>query len=67
MRELSSVELELVEGGNPVAVGALVLAGIAVVGGIGLMAYCVYNDCSGSLEVSSNGIKAEVTCPPKTN
>lgn len=67
MRELSHVELEMVEGGNPVIVAGVVIAGALVVGGLALVAYGVSEGCSGSIEVSSEAIKIEVTCPPKTN
>jgi hypothetical protein len=63
MRELSTVELEQVEGGNPVVVAVAVVGVVAVVGGIGLLAYAVHERCSGSMEVSDKGIKMEVTCP----
>ncbi|MBP6595889.1 MAG: hypothetical protein KA187_00215 [Arenimonas sp.] len=63
MRELSLVELEQVGGGNPLLVGVVVVGAVAVVGGIGLLAYAVHERCSGSLEVSDEGIKIEVTCP----
>jgi hypothetical protein len=67
MRELSHVELEMVEGGNPVAVGVMIGAGVIALAGLAVVAYGVYNNCSGSMEISSDGIKVEVTCPPKTN
>ena len=67
MRELSHVELEMVEGGNPVAVGVLVGAGVIALAGLAVVAYAVSKDCSGSMEINSEGIKVEVTCPPKTN
>ncbi len=63
MRELSNVELEQVEGGNPLVVGVVVVGALALVGGIGLLAYAVHEKCSGSLEISETGIKIEVTCP----
>ena len=63
MRELSMVELEQVEGGNPLLVGALVVGGVVAVGGLALIAYGVSQGCSGSLEISEEGIKVEVTCP----
>ena len=62
MRELSLVEMEQVEGGNPVLIDGAVIVGLAVVGGIALLAYAVYNDCDGSLEISDEGIKIEVSC-----
>lgn len=62
MRELSLVEMEQVEGGNPVLIAGAVIIGVAVVGGIALLAYAVYNDCDGSLEISDDGIKIEVNC-----
>lgn len=62
MRELSLVEMELVEGGNPLLIAGAVIVGAAVVGGIALLAYAVYNDCDGSLEISEEGIKIEVSC-----
>ena len=67
MRELSHVELEMVEGGNPVAVAAVAIAGALLIGGLVVVAYGVSQGCSGSVEVSSEAIKVEVTCPPKTN
>lgn len=63
MRELSLVEMELVEGGNPLLIAGAVIVGAAVVGGIALLAYAVHNNCSGSLNVNSEGIAIEVTCP----
>ena len=67
MRELSHVELEMVGGGNPVAVAAVAIAGALLIGGLVVVAYGVSQGCSGSVEVSSEAIKVEVTCPPKTN
>lgn len=67
MRELSHVELEMVEGGNPIAVGVLVGAGVIALAGLAVVAYGISEGCSGSMEVSAEGIKVEVTCPPKTN
>lgn len=63
MRELSLMEMELVEGGNPLLIAGAVIVGAAVVGGIALLAYAVHNNCSGSLSVGNDGIKIEVTCP----
>ena len=62
MRELSLVEMELVEGGNPLLIAGAVIVGAAVVGGIALLAYAVYNDCDGSLSISEEGIEIEVSC-----
>lgn len=62
MRELTRVEMELVEGGNPLLIAGAVIAGVAVVGGIALLAYAVSQECDGSLEVSGDGIKIEVSC-----
>ncbi|TNJ35531.1 hypothetical protein [Arenimonas terrae] len=67
MRELSHVELEMVEGGNPVVVAGLVIGGALLIGGLVVVAYGVSQGCSGSVEVSKEAIKVEVTCPPKTN
>ena len=64
MRELSNVELELVEGGNPILIGMLAVGGVVAIGGLGLIAYGISQGCSGSMEVSTEGIKIEVTCPP---
>lgn len=66
MRELSAFELEQVAGGNPVVVAVVAVGAVAVVGGIGLLAYAVHEKCSGSLEVSDQGIKMEVTCSGAT-
>jgi membrane fusion protein len=66
MRELTMVELEMVEGGNPLLVGALIGAGIIAVGGLALLAYAVHEGCSGSLSISADSIDIEVTCPPPT-
>jgi hypothetical protein len=65
MRELTHVELEMVEGGNPVVVAGVVIAGALVIGGLVVLAYGISEGCSGSLEVSSEAVKIEVTCPPK--
>ena len=67
MRELSHVELEMVEGGNPLVVGAVIGAGVIALGSLALIAYGVSEGCSGKMEISEKGIKVEVTCPPKTN
>ncbi len=61
MRELIDVELQAVEGGNP-AVIVPVAVGVVVLAGIGLLAYAVYNDCSGSVSLTDEGLKIEVNC-----
>ena len=63
MRELTAFELEQVEGGNPLLIGVAIGAGVVALAGVALLAYAVYNDCSGSMEISQEGIKIEVTCP----
>jgi lactobin A/cerein 7B family class IIb bacteriocin len=63
MRELNMVELEQVDGGVAPLVVLAVGAGVIGLGGLGLVAYGVSKGCSGSLEISSEGIKVEVTCP----
>lgn len=63
MRELTMVELEQVEGGNPLLVGALIGAGIVAVGSLALLAYAVSEGCSGSLTISADSIEVEVSCP----
>ena len=64
MRELTMVELEQVEGGNPVVIGAIVGAGVIALAGIAVVAYGVSEGCSGSVTISTEEIKIEVTCPP---
>ena len=66
MRELTMVELEQVEGGNPVLIGALVGAGVVALAGIAVVAYGVSEGCSGSVTISAEEIKIEVNCPPPT-
>jgi lactobin A/cerein 7B family class IIb bacteriocin len=63
MRELSIVELEQVDGGVAPLVVLAIGAGVIGLGGLGVLAYGVSKGCSGSLEISSEGIKVEVTCP----
>lgn len=65
MRELSMVELEQVDGGVAPVVAAAVVVGVIAIGGLGLLAYAVSRDCSGSLEISGEGVKIEVECPGK--
>lgn len=65
MRELSMVELEQVDGAGAPLVAIIVVVGVVAVGGLGLVAYGVSRDCSGSVEISDKGIKVEVTCPGK--
>lgn len=66
MRELSMVEIEQVDGGVAPLVVLGIAAGVVAVGGLGLIAYGVSKGCSGSLEISSEGIKIEVSCPTGT-
>ncbi|KFN51298.1 class IIb bacteriocin, lactobin A/cerein 7B family [Arenimonas composti] len=60
MRELTQMELEMVEGGNaalvPVIIGIIVLAGVAVA------AYAVANECDVSFEVGVDGMSFEIDC-----
>jgi hypothetical protein len=64
MRELTQTELGMVEGGNPAAVVVVpVVIGVVVLAGLALLAYAVHENCSGSLEISDEGLKVEVTCP----
>jgi lactobin A/cerein 7B family class IIb bacteriocin len=63
MRELTSFELEQVEGGNPVVVGVVIGAGVIALAGLAVVAYGISEGCSGSMEVNAEGIKVEVTCP----
>lgn len=62
MRELTLAEMELVEGGNPIVIAGAVVVGVALVGGLALLAYAAHNDCDGSLEISDEGIKIEISC-----
>lgn len=66
MRELTQMELEMVEGGNPAA-AAIVVAGIVILAGIAVVAYAVYNECDATLEVSSEGITLEISCDGDPN
>lgn len=65
MRELSHVELEAVGGGNPVVIGVIVVGGLLAAGALALAAYGVSEGCSGSVEISTEAIKVEITCPAK--
>ncbi|HLT05582.1 hypothetical protein [Arenimonas fontis] len=61
MRELTVVELEQVEGGNPLVIGAVV-AGVTIIAACGVATYAIYKECEGSVEVSSEGVKIEFNC-----
>lgn len=67
MRELNHVELEMVGGGNPIVIGAIAAGAVLAAGALVLAAYGVSQGCSGSVEISTESIKVEITCPPKTN
>lgn len=66
MRELTNVELELVQGGNPLLIAAAVAAGVISLASLALLGYAVSLGCSGSLSITKDGITVEVTCPPPT-
>ena len=63
MRELTAFELDQVEGGNPLLIAAAIGAGVIALGGLAVVAYGISEGCSGSVEVSKDGIKVAVTCP----
>ena len=63
MRELQAFELDQVEGGNPLLLAVAIGAGVIAVGGLAVIAYGISEGCSGSMEVSKDGIKLSVTCP----
>lgn len=63
MRELTAFELEQVEGGNPLLVAVAVGAGVIALAGLAVIAYGISEGCSGSMEVSQQGIEIEVKCP----
>ena len=63
MRELTMVELEQVEGGNPVVVAAVVVGTVALAG-VALLAYSVHEQCSASMTISTEEIEIEVDCRP---
>jgi lactobin A/cerein 7B family class IIb bacteriocin len=65
MRELTQMELEQVDGGVAPVVVVPIVIGVVVLAGLALLAYGVYNDCSGSLELNEQGLKIEVQCPAK--
>lgn len=65
MRELSHVELEAVGGGNPIVIGVVVAGAVLAAGALALAAYGVSEGCSGSVEISTEAIKVEITCPAK--
>lgn len=66
MRELTTLEMELVQGGNPLLIAAAVAAGVISLASLALLGYAVSMGCSGSLTISKDGISVEVTCPPQT-
>lgn len=63
MRELSMVELEQVNGAGAPVIAVIVLVGTVAVGGMAVVAYGVSKGCSGSMEVGTDGVKLEVSCP----
>ena len=63
MRELTMVELEQVEGGNPVVVVGVVIGTIALAG-VAVLAYAVHEQCSASMSISAEQIEIEVDCKP---
>lgn len=65
MRELSMVELEQVDGAGAPVVVAVVVVSVIAIGGLALLAYAVSEQCSGSLEISTEGVKVEVDCSGK--
>lgn len=63
MRELTQMELEQVDGGVAPAVVVPIVIGVVVLATLAVLAYGIANDCSGSVELSEQGLKVEVTCP----
>lgn len=61
MRELELVDVSCVEGGGAL-IPLLVVGGVLGLAAIGVAAYAVYNNCSGSVEVGEDGVKLDFDC-----